>query len=78
MPLGKELKIVECVTSEGNRYFEGTEEIILPNGEIAVSAEGKYMKVNIERITTVSEIDDDWFLLIVRMILQKLRYHEAS
>ena len=44
IPLGQELKIVGRVISEGTRTFEGTAEIVLPNGEIAVSAEGKYMK----------------------------------
>ena len=63
VPLGQELKIVGRVTSEGNRSFEGTAEIILPNGEIAVSAEGKYMKVNIERITNDLRANDDWFFV---------------
>ena len=50
IPLGQELKVVARVTSEGTRSFEGTGEIVLPNGEIAVSAEGKYIKVKIDRI----------------------------
>jgi uncharacterized protein (TIGR00369 family) len=62
IPLGQELKIVGRVTSEGTRSFEGTAEIILPNGEIAVSAEGKYMKVTIDRITNDRFINDEWFL----------------
>jgi acyl-coenzyme A thioesterase PaaI-like protein len=61
IPLGQELKIVGRVTSEGNRSFEGTGEIILPNGEVAVSAEGKYMKVKIDRITNDLRVIDDWF-----------------
>lgn len=61
VPLGQELKIVARVTSEGNRSFEGSGEIVLPNGEIAVSAEGKYLKVNIEKITTGQDVTDDWF-----------------
>jgi len=61
IPLGQELKIVGRVTSEGNRSFEGTGEILLPNGEIAVSAEGKYMKVDIKTIANESTIDNDWF-----------------
>jgi len=61
IPLGQELKIVGRITSEGNRSFEGTGEIILPNGETAVSAEGKYMKVNLDRITSELNIDEDWF-----------------
>jgi acyl-coenzyme A thioesterase PaaI-like protein len=61
VPLGQELKIVGRVTSEGTRSFEGTGEIILPTGEIAVSAEGKYMKVNIDRITNDPAANFDWF-----------------
>jgi acyl-coenzyme A thioesterase PaaI-like protein len=62
IPLGQELKIVGRVTSEGTRSFEGTAEIVLPNGDIAVSAEGKYMKVTIDRITNDTFINDEWFL----------------
>lgn len=36
--------------------------IILPNGEIAVSAEGKYMKVTIDWITNETFINDEWFI----------------
>ena len=61
VPLGQELKVVGRVTSEGTRSFEGTGEIVLPDGQIAVSAEGKYLKVNIERITNQQGVDDDWF-----------------
>jgi len=61
IPLGQELKIVGRVTNEGNRSFEGTGEIVLPNGEIAVSAEGKYLKVNIEKITNDPCVNDDWY-----------------
>lgn len=63
VPLGQELKIVGRVTNEGSRSFEGTGEIVLPDGEIAVSAEGKYMKVNIERIADDPWINDEWFLV---------------
>lgn len=63
IPLGQEVKVVGRVTSEGSRTFEGTGEIILPNGDIAVSAEGKYMKVPIDRITNDQFLDDQWFLM---------------
>ena len=58
-----ELKIVGRVTSEGTRSFEGTGEIVLPNGEIAVSAEGRYMKVSMDRISDDPGVDDDWFFV---------------
>jgi uncharacterized protein (TIGR00369 family) len=63
IPLDQKLKIVGRVTNEGSRTFEGAGEIILPNGEIAVSAEGKYLKVSIERITNLPGVDDDWFFV---------------
>jgi len=47
VPLGQELKVVGRVTSDGSRSFEDTGEIVLPNGEIPVSAEGKYLKENL-------------------------------
>jgi acyl-coenzyme A thioesterase PaaI-like protein len=62
IPLGLELKIIARVTKEMSRFFEGTGEIILPDGEIAVTAEGKYMKMDINRISAETELDDDmWF-----------------
>jgi len=61
IPLGQELKVVGRITSEGTRSFEGSGEIILPNGDIAVSAEGKYLKVSMEKIVDDRGIDDDWF-----------------
>jgi uncharacterized protein (TIGR00369 family) len=61
VPLGQELKIVGRVTSEGSRSFEGTGEIVLPDGEIAVSAEGRYLKANIGKIASDPGVNDDWF-----------------
>jgi uncharacterized protein (TIGR00369 family) len=61
VPLGQELKIVGRVISEGHRSFEGTGEIVLADGTIAVSAEGKYMKVDINKIAGDARFGDDWF-----------------
>jgi acyl-coenzyme A thioesterase PaaI-like protein len=62
IPLGQKLMVRGRVTNEGSRSFEGTGEIMLPNGEIAVSAEGKYMKVDINRIATETKLtEDQWF-----------------
>ncbi len=61
IPLGQELKIVCRVVHEGTRVFEGTGELVLPNGEIAVSASGKYMKIPFNSITSATMNDLDWF-----------------
>jgi acyl-coenzyme A thioesterase PaaI-like protein len=62
VPLGQELKVVGRVTSEGTRSFEGTGEILLQNGEIAVSAEGKYIKLNANKIANDQFVNEEWFL----------------
>jgi acyl-coenzyme A thioesterase PaaI-like protein len=63
IPLGEELKVVGRIVIEGTRSFEGTGEILLANGEIAVSAEGKYLKADIHRIASESRLsEEDWFI----------------
>ncbi|MFZ4523055.1 MAG: PaaI family thioesterase [Bacteroidales bacterium] len=61
IPLDQELKIVGRVLSDGPRFFEGTGEIVLENGDIAVSAAGKYLKVPFDKITDAVMDDSDWF-----------------
>ena len=61
IPLDQELKIVGRVLTKGSRVFEGTGEIVLENGEIAVSAAGKYLIVPFDKITDAVMNDFDWF-----------------
>lgn len=62
IPIGQELKVIGRVTIEGTRTFEGTGEIILPNGDVAVSAEGKYIKLTIDKIASEQFSDEEWFI----------------
>ena len=41
IPLSEELRIVGRITKEGPRFFEGSGELLLPSGEVAVSAIGR-------------------------------------
>ena len=61
VPYGVELKAVGRITRDGGRIFEGTGEIYLPDGELAVSAEGKYMKRRLDQITDHEFIDNEWW-----------------
>jgi uncharacterized protein (TIGR00369 family) len=61
VPLGVELKVVGRITQEGGRMFEGSGELYLPNGEIAVSATGKFLKRQVEQITDSSFAEESWF-----------------
>ena len=61
VPLNKELKVVGRMTNDRGRVFEGTGELILPNGDIAATATGKYMKRNLEKIVEKEFLTDEWF-----------------
>ncbi|SHH58306.1 Thioesterase superfamily protein [Clostridium collagenovorans DSM 3089] len=64
VPLNEEIKIVGRVTKNNHRIFEGTGEIILPNGDVAVTAFGRYMKMPIEKITGADFEEDEWVMNI--------------
>ena len=61
VPLDVELKVVGRIVSDKGRIFEGTGELILPNGEVAVTASGRYMKRNVSQIVESDFIEDEWF-----------------
>jgi len=60
VPLNQELKVVARVTNDKGRLFEGTGELILPNGDVAVKAKGKYMKKEIKDIVEKDFASDEW------------------
>lgn len=60
VPYGTEIKAIARITSDKGRLFEGSGEIVLPGGEIAVSAEGTYMKRRIEDIADEGFMSNDW------------------
>jgi uncharacterized protein (TIGR00369 family) len=60
VPLGVELRVVGRITKESGRMFEGTGEILLPDGEVAVSGSGKYMKLPLEKIADFDVEAQEW------------------
>ncbi len=50
VPLGEELIVKGRVDNNRSRMFSGSGEILLPNGEVAVTAMAKYMKMPLEKI----------------------------
>jgi acyl-coenzyme A thioesterase PaaI-like protein len=60
IPLNEELKVIGRITEENSRMFEGTGEIVLKNGDIAVTAWGKYLKVPLEKITDFDKEENEW------------------
>jgi acyl-coenzyme A thioesterase PaaI-like protein len=60
IPLDKELKVIGRITKDGKRIFEGTGELILDNGDIAVTASGKYIKLPLEKIADFDFEENEW------------------
>lgn len=50
VPLEVPLKVIGRITSNTSRIFEATGELLLPDGTIAATAEGRYLKQTIETI----------------------------
>jgi len=60
VPLDTELIARGRITRERRRLFEGTGEIYLPDGSVAVSAEGRYMKLDLDQISEVDPESLGW------------------
>jgi uncharacterized protein (TIGR00369 family) len=60
VPLDEELRAVGRITRDASRLFEGTGEIVLPDGTVAAEASGKYMKMPIDKIAD-GDFSLEWF-----------------
>jgi len=60
IPLNEELRIVGRITSDTSRFFEGTGEVLLSNGEIAATGVGKYIKMPLEKIADFDAAEQEW------------------
>ncbi len=63
VPLTEEIRVVARIVKEGKRSFEGTGEILLEDGSVAVEGEGKYLKQEIESIAEFDVEGGDWFMV---------------
>jgi acyl-coenzyme A thioesterase PaaI-like protein len=60
VPLDVELRAVGRITSESGRIFEGEGELLLPDGTVAVTGRGKYIKLPLERIADFDAEEQEW------------------
>ena len=60
VPIDCDLITVARVTRDTRKLFEGEGEIILPNGEIAVTAKAKYVKMPIDQIADECDMAEEW------------------
>ena len=60
VPIGEELRVVGRITKDSRRLFEGTGEILLPDGEVAVEGFGKYIKLPLDDIADFDFEEQEW------------------
>lgn len=61
VPTSGEVRALARVTKDSKRIFEGTGEIVLDDGTVAVEATGRYLRQPIERITE-GDYSGEWFV----------------
>ena len=60
VPLDQELRVVGRITNQRSRMFEGTGEILLPDGQVAVEGHGKYIKLPLDEIADFDYDEQEW------------------
>ncbi len=60
LPYECELKAFGRITHENRLMFEGEGEIYTPDGEVAVTAKAKYVKMRIDQISDEFDTSNDW------------------
>ena len=60
VPLDGEVRAVGRITRDTNRVFEGTGEILLADGSVAVEGRGKYVKMRLEDIAEGGMDEREW------------------
>ena len=60
VPLDAPIRAVGRIVKEGSRFFEGTGEILLEDGSVAVEVQGRYIKMPLSRIADFDVEAQEW------------------
>ncbi len=60
IPLNEDVRVLARITKDGKRIFEGSGEIILADGAVAVEAKGRYLKMDIDKIADFDAEEQHW------------------
>jgi len=60
VPLDEELRVIGRITKEGKRIFEGSGEILLKDGSVAVEGYGRYIKLPLDKIADFDHDEQEW------------------
>jgi uncharacterized protein (TIGR00369 family) len=60
VPTDRPVRTIGRITKDSKRIFEGSGEIVLEDGTVAVEAKGRFMKLPIDKIAD-GDFDAEWF-----------------
>lgn len=60
VPVDQELRAIGRITRDGRRIFEGTGELLLPDGTVAAEGRGRYLKQPLDRIADFNVEEQEW------------------
>ena len=60
VPLDEEVRVVARVVTEKKRFFLAEGEIILADGTVAITGQGKYLKMDINKIADFDHEGEEW------------------
>lgn len=60
IPLDQEIRVMGRITKDSSRLFEGTGEILLEDGTVAVEGRGKYIKMSLDKIADFDHEEQEW------------------
>lgn len=63
VPIGGKLKAIGRITSNNRKIFEAEGEIILPDGTIAATSWGKYLKMDDRAMAAEAFSEKEWFIV---------------
>ena len=58
----EEVRVVARIVREDRRVFEGSGEILLGDGTVAIEGRGRYLKMDIDKIADFDHEGGDWFM----------------
>ncbi|MFH1943293.1 MAG: PaaI family thioesterase [bacterium] len=60
VPLDEEIRVIGRITKISSRIFEGTGEIFLKDGSVAVEGYGRYIKLPLSKIADFDAEEQEW------------------
>lgn len=63
VPLDQQIKVIARVTGENKRTFTGAGEIVLSDGSVAIEGSGRYLKMDLSKITDVEFTEEQWLVV---------------